>query len=77
MSFYKLAKARTAELERPEKKLRTDYGESKRVDIAKYHDQLTKGKLKQNYDSIQSHHHDKINHSDYLISQTNLGKTDL
>jgi len=77
MSFYKLAKARTAELERPEKKLRTDYGESKRVDVAKYHDELTKGKVKQNYDSIISHHHDKLNHSDYLISQTNLGKTDL
>lgn len=77
MSFYKLAKARTAELERPEKKLRTDYGESKRVDVAKYHDELTKGKVKQNYDSLKSQHHDKINHSDYLISQTNLGKTDL
>jgi hypothetical protein len=77
MSFYKLVKARTLELERPEKKLRTDYGESKRVDVAKYHDDLTKGKIKQNYDSIKSHHHDKLNHSDYLISQTNLGKTDL
>lgn len=77
MSFYKLAKARTAELERPEKKLRTDYGESKRVDVVKYHDELTKGKVKQDYDSIKSHHHDKLNHSDYLISQTNLGKTDL
>jgi hypothetical protein len=77
MSFYKLAKARTAELERPEKKIKIDYGDSKRVDIAKYHDDLTKGKVKQDYDSIRSHHHDKINHSDYLISQTNLGKTDL
>ena len=77
MSFYKLAKARTSELERPEKKIKIDYGDSKRVDIAKYHDDLTKGKVKQDYDSIRSHHHDKINHSDYLISQTNLGKTDL
>ena len=77
MSFYKLAKARILEETRPEKKLRTDYGESKRVDVVKYHDDLTKGKIKQNYDSIKSHHHDKLNHSDYLISQTNLGKTDL
>jgi DNA repair exonuclease SbcCD ATPase subunit len=77
MSFYKLAKARTSELERPEKKIKIDYGDSKRVDIAKYHDDLTKGKVKQDYESIQSHHHDKLNHSDYLISQTNLGKTDL
>jgi hypothetical protein len=77
MSFYKLAKARVIELERPEKKIKLDYGETKRVDIAKYHDDLTKGKIKQDYDSIKSHHHDKLNHSDYLISQTNLGKTDL
>ena len=51
MSFYKLAKARILEETRPEKKLRTDYGESKRVDVVKYHDDLTKGKVKQNYDS--------------------------
>jgi hypothetical protein len=80
MSFFALAKQRSSELENIERPLKMPKFDTQfrgqPVDLAKYHEQLTRGKIAQESQNIPLQQHNKTYHSEYLQSNYLKGQNE-